>query len=87
VSPEILSLAERKRLRAKKIKKHGLANILTHWFNVASWVILLSTGLAILANPNLRIMPQGYIDFFVNLFGGVGNLVQATKSLASFGCL
>lgn len=79
MSDEILSLAERKRLRAKKIKKHGLANILTHWFNVASWVILLSTGLALLANPNLRIMPQGYIDFFSNLFGGVGQLVQAHK--------
>jgi formate dehydrogenase subunit gamma len=79
MSDEVLSLAERKRLREKKIKKHGLANILTHWFNVASWAILLTTGLAILANPNLRIMPQGYIDFFINLFGGVGNLVQAHK--------
>ncbi len=79
MSDEILSLAERKRLREKKIRKHGLANILTHWFNVASWLILLPTGLAILANPNLRIMPQGYIDFFRNLFGGVGNLVQAHK--------
>lgn len=79
MSEEVLSLAERKRLRAKKIKKHGLANILTHWFNVASWAILLPTGLAILANPSLRIMPQGYIDFFVNLFGSVGNLVQAHK--------
>ncbi len=77
MSDEVLSLAERKRLRSKKIKKHGLANILTHWFNVASWFVLLSTGLAILANPNLRIMPQGYINFFVNLFGGVGNLVRA----------
>lgn len=77
MSGEVLSLAERKRLRAKTLKKHGLANILTHWFNVASWLILLPTGLAILANPNLRIMPQGYIDFFVNLFGSVGNLVRA----------
>jgi formate dehydrogenase subunit gamma len=79
MSDEILSLAERKRLREKKLKKHGLVNIVTHWFNVASWVILLTTGLAMLANPNLRIMPQGYIDFFINLFGGVGNLIQAHK--------
>jgi cytochrome b subunit of formate dehydrogenase len=79
MSDEVLSLAERKRLRAKKLKKHGLANIVTHWFNVASWAILLTTGLAMLANPNLKIMPQGYIDFFVNLFGGVGNLIQAHK--------
>jgi formate dehydrogenase subunit gamma len=77
MSDEVLSLAERKRLREKKIKKHGLVNIVTHWFNVASWFILLTTGLAILANPNLRIMPQGYIDFFINLFGGIGNLIHA----------
>jgi len=79
MSDEVLSLAERKRLRAKKLKKHGLANIVTHWFNVASWAILLTTGLAMLANPNLKIMPQGYINFFIGLFGGVGNLIQAHK--------
>lgn len=78
---EILPLDERKRLRAKKLKKHGLANILTHWFNVAVWFMLLPTGLAILANPNLRLMPQGYIDFFTRLFGGVGNLVQAHATI------
>ena len=79
MSVEVLSLAERKRLREKKIKKHGLVNILTHWFNVGCWLILLPTGLAMLANPNLAIMPQGYIDFFRNLFGGTGNLIQAHK--------
>jgi formate dehydrogenase subunit gamma len=79
MSDEVLSLAERKRLRAKKLKKHGLANIVTHWFNVASWALLLTTGLAMLANPNLKIMPEGYIDFFRNLFGGTGNLIQAHK--------
>ena len=56
MSAEVLTLAERKRLRAKKIKKHGLANIVTHWFNAASWLILLLTGLGILGSPSLHIM-------------------------------
>lgn len=79
MSSEVLSLAERKRLRAKKIKKHGLANIVTHWFNAFSWFLLLLTGLGILGNPNLKIMPQGYIDFMKNLFGGIGGLVETHK--------
>jgi formate dehydrogenase subunit gamma len=78
---EVLTLAERKRLRAKRIKKHGLANIVTHWFNAFSWFVLLFTGLAILANPSLRIMPQGYIDFVRNLFGGIGPLIEAHKAI------
>ncbi len=80
MATEVLSLSERQRLRAKRIKKHGLANIVTHWFNAASWFILLLTGLAILGNPNLRIMPQGYIDLVRNLFGGIGPLVEAHKA-------
>ena len=79
MSSEVLTLAERKRLRAKKIKKHGLANIVTHWFNAASWGVLLLTGLGILGNPSLKIMPQGYIDFMKNLFGGIGGLVETHK--------
>ena len=79
MSAEVLTLAERKRLRAKKIKKHGLANIVTHWFNAASWLVLLLTGLGILGSPSLRIMPQGYIDFMRELFGGIGGLVETHK--------
>lgn len=79
MTTEVLTLSERQRLRAKRIKKHGLANIVTHWFNAFSWFVLLATGLAILGNPNLRIMPQGYVDFVRNLFGGVGRLVEAHK--------
>lgn len=79
MSAEVLTLAERKRLRAKKIRKHGLANIVTHWFNAFSWLLLLLTGLGILGNPNLRLMPQGYIDFMRNLFGGIGSLVETHK--------
>src|SRR5450756_1522702 len=79
MSAEVLSLTERKRLRKTKIQKHGLANIVTHWFNVFFWFWLLLTGLGILGNPDLKIMPQGYIDFMRNLFGSIGGLVETHK--------
>lgn len=79
MSTEVLTLAERRRLRATRIRKHNLANIVTHWFNAASWFVLLLTGLGILGNPNLKLMPQGYIDFTRNLFGGIGGLVESHK--------
>jgi formate dehydrogenase subunit gamma len=79
MSAEVLSLAERKRLRKTKIQKHGLANIVTHWFNVFSWFLLILTGLGILGNPDLKIMSQGYIDFMRNLFNGIGGLVETHK--------
>ncbi len=69
-------LEERKRLRQKRIRKHHLANILTHWFNVGMWLLLLPTGLAILSSPRLAISPQWLQDMFRNLFGGSANLIR-----------
>ncbi len=71
-----LPLPERRRLREKTYKKHALANILTHWFNVAMWLLLLPTGIAILSSPRLGLSPQIMQDFFRNIFGGTANLIQ-----------
>ncbi len=68
-------LEERQRLRQKRIRKHHLANILTHWFNVAMWLLLLPTGLAILSSPRLAITPLWWQEMFRNLFGGTANLI------------
>ena len=75
-SAKTIPLPERKRLREKKIKKHSLANILTHWFNVASWLMLLPTGIAILSSPRLGLSPLIVHEFFRNLFGGPANLIK-----------
>lgn len=71
-----IPLEERRRLREKKIKKHNLANILTHWFNVASWLLLLPTGIAILSSPRLGLAPIWWQEAFRNLFGGPANLIK-----------
>ena len=70
-----IPLPERRRLRQKMIKKHNLANILTHWFNVASWLLLLPTGIAIISSPRLGITPLWWQETFRNLFGSAANLI------------
>jgi formate dehydrogenase subunit gamma len=71
-----IPLPERQRLRQKLIKKHNLANILTHWFNVASWLMLLPTGIAIISSPRLGITPIWWQEAFRNLFGSDANLIR-----------
>jgi cytochrome b subunit of formate dehydrogenase len=55
---EYIPLAERKALREKRIKKHNIANILTHWFNAGAGALLILTGLGILFSPRLGIVPD-----------------------------
>ncbi|MBI3362777.1 MAG: cytochrome b/b6 domain-containing protein, partial [Chloroflexi bacterium] len=76
MSEQYVSLSEQKRLRNKSVKKHAIANILTHWFNVAMWALLLPTGLAILASPRLGIAPELWQTALRNLFGGTANLIK-----------
>ncbi|HZD56442.1 MAG TPA: cytochrome b/b6 domain-containing protein [Anaerolineales bacterium] len=71
-----ISLEERRRLRQKTYKKHNLANILTHWFNVAMWFLLLPTGMAIISSPRLGLTPEWWQAAFRNIFGGTANLIR-----------
>lgn len=71
-----IPLEERRRLREKMYKKHNLANILTHWFNVGMWLMLLPTGIAIISSPRLGLAPIWWQDMFRNLFGGPANLIK-----------
>ena len=76
MSDEIISLEQRNALQRQTLVKHHLANILTHWFNVASWMMLLPTGIAIISSPRLGITPLWWQEAFRNLFGGPANLIQ-----------
>ena len=71
-----ISIVERRRLREKKYKKHNLANILTHWFNVGMWALLLPTGIAIISSPRLGLSPVWMQELFRNMFGGAANLIK-----------
>jgi formate dehydrogenase gamma subunit len=76
MSDQYVPLSEQKRLRNKSVKKHAIANILTHWFNVSMWALLLPTGLAILASPRLGLVPELWQTAWRQLFGGTANLVK-----------
>ena len=76
MSHKNIPLPERRRLRQKMYKKHNLANILTHWFNVASWLMLLPTGIAIISSPRLGITPLLWQETFRNIFGSTANLIR-----------
>ena len=71
-----IPVEERRRLRTKLYKKHNLANILTHWFNVAAWLMLLPTGIAIISSPRLGLSPVWMQELFRNMFGGTANLIK-----------
>src|SRR4030042_5408469 len=75
MSHKNIPLSERQRLRQKMYKKHNLADILTHWFNVASWLLLLSTGIAIISSPRLGITPLWWQETFRNVLGSDANLI------------
>ncbi len=76
MSHEKLTLEQREALRGQTLTKHYLANILTHWFNAFSWLLLLPTGLAILLGKAYPFVPQAWNDFVRNVFGGLAPLIQ-----------
>ncbi len=76
MSHEKLTLEQREALRSQTLTKHYLANILTHWFNAFSWLLLLPTGLAILLGKAYPFVPQAWNDFVRNVFGGLAPLIH-----------
>jgi formate dehydrogenase subunit gamma len=76
-----IPLEERRRLRQKMYKKHNLANILTHWFNVGMWLLLLPTGMAIISSPRLGLSPIWLQEFYRNAFGSTANLIRFHSTL------
>lgn len=76
MTTKTFSIEERRSLRNKTYKKHNLANILTHWFNVTMWLLLLPTGIAIISSPRLNLSPLWWQELFRNLFGSTANLIK-----------
>jgi hypothetical protein len=47
-----------------------------HWFNATVCLVELTTGLALLTGPGLRVMPWWYINIVQGIFGARGNMLQ-----------
>jgi len=71
-----LTLEQREALREQTLVKHYTGNILTHWFNVASWLLLLPTGLGILLGKAYPFVPEAWNNLMTNLFGGLSPLIE-----------
>jgi len=75
MSDEIISLEQRNALQRQTLVKHHLANILTHWFNVAMWLLLLPTGAGILLNKVYPASNSAWNNLLRSLFGGTAPLI------------
>jgi formate dehydrogenase subunit gamma len=76
MSHEKLTVEQREALRQQTLVKHYTANILTHWFNVFMWLLLLPTGLAILLGKAYPFVPEAWNNLVRNMFGGLAPLIS-----------
>ncbi len=75
MSHEKLTLEQREALRQQTLVKHYTGNILTHWFNAFSWLLLLPTGLAILLGKAYPFVPEAWNTVVRSAFGGLAPLI------------
>jgi len=54
----------------RNLKRHDTSDILIHWFNAASWFVLLITGLGLIKNERLNPLGAWLPDALRALFGG-----------------
>jgi len=76
LTPAPLTVEQAEAMLQRQIKKHHVAIILVHWFNAIVWLIELSTGLALISSPDLRLAPDWYLGMFTATFGSRANLLQ-----------
>jgi len=54
----------------RNLKRHDASDIFIHWFNAASWLVLLITGLGLIKNERLNPLGAWLPDALRALFGG-----------------
>ena len=62
------------------IKRHSATAIFMHWFNAACWLLLLSTGFALLVNPEMQPVGQWWSRLWN---GGIGPLALLRLHIAA----
>ena len=59
------------------IRRHSRSAIFMHWSNAVCWLFLLFSGFALLDNPYMQPISQGWVDFWNGLVGGPYRLLSA----------
>jgi formate dehydrogenase subunit gamma len=64
-------------MNGRMIKRHSKLSIFLHWFNAASWMFLLATGIGLINNPDLQPVGMWWTNLMWGLFGSGENLLRA----------
>ena len=64
-------------MNGRMIKRHTKLSIFLHWFNAASWIFLLATGIGLINNPDLQPVGMWWTKLMWGLFGSGENLLWA----------
>lgn len=76
LAPLPLSADQAETMLQRQIKRHHAAIILLHWFNAATWILEVATGVALISSRLFRIAPDWYLAIVNGLFGTRGNLLR-----------
>ncbi len=71
-----LTPEEKEELKNKKIKKHHVATVFLHWFNLFVWITELITGAALIVSINYRFIPKFLTDIVDGVYGTRANIIK-----------
>lgn len=60
----------------EELPRHRLGMRLLHWFNALTWVVLLATGVGLIASPRFAFFGPGFPRWAAAQFGGAENLLR-----------
>lgn len=63
-------------MEQRSMKKHHVAIMLLHWFNAATWILEVSTGLALITSRLFRVTPAWYASLVAGVFGSRAQLLR-----------
>lgn len=71
-----LTPEEKEELKSKKIKKHDVATVFLHWFNMLVWLTELVTGAALIVSINYAFVPKFFSKIVSDIYGTRGNIIR-----------
>lgn len=63
-------------VRPETLLRHRFGIIVLHWFNLLSWIVLLTTGAGLMSAERFVIVNKDYAAWTASLFGGAAGLLR-----------
>ena len=83
-APVPLSYEEAAVMGQRSMKKHHVAIMIVHWFNAATWILEVTTGVALITSRLFSVAPAWFSALVTGVFGSRANLLTFHVAL---GCL